>query len=260
MIAKSRFPIPEGASEVKDEYQLNLAHYELLHLKPRGTILFAGETKEITYQFFAGEKREEGIFARPDPSNSPAARRIFDQLEKQPKLECFVTITLLQFRLMFIATRAELTYGSNQKTLHFKFPETILKTHRRKFIRIPFNETFPAELRFQTEAGPQVRRLRDLSREGLRLILESGDESFIVPGARLKQTVLKVLNREMPVGLSVIAVHNGKTAGMKIIAIGEEDKVWIKDCIRVLMKQILNLKDPRFDDQIEHDEDPNKKT
>ena len=92
----------------------------------------------------------------------------------------------------------------------------------------------------------------------MRLLLEPGDEKLIVPGARLKQAVLKVLSREMSVGLSVITTQGSTSAGIRIIAISEEDKVWIRDCIRVLMKQILNLKDPRFDDQIEKDEDPNK--
>ena len=258
MISKTKFPIPEGVVEIQDEYQLNLAHYELLHLKPKGTILFAGETKEVPFQFFAGERQEEGILAKSTSNNNATARRVFDYLEKHPRLECFITITLLQFRFIFIASKAVVVYGANQRTLRFDFPKKILKTHRRKFIRIPFNESFPAELRFQTETGLKIRRLSDLSREGMRLLLEPGDEKLIVPGARLKQAVLKVLSREMSVGLSVITTQGSTSAGIRIIAISEEDKVWIRDCIRVLMKQILNLKDPRFDDQIEKDEDPNK--
>jgi hypothetical protein len=256
---KGKFPIPEGVVEIEDDYQLNLAHYELLHLKPKGTILFAGEPKEIAFQFFAGENREDGILARPAVHNSPNAKRIFDHLERYPRLECFITITLLQFRFIFIATQALVVYGNGQRTLRLNFPKKILKTHRRKFIRIPFNENFPAELRFHTEGGQLVRKLADLSREGMRLQLKEGDDKFIVPGARLKQAVLKVLNREMPVGLTVITVHGGTSAGIRILAISEEDKIWIRDCIRVLMKQILNLKDPKFDDQIERDEVPNKK-
>lgn len=56
----------------------------------------------------------------------------------------------------------------------------------------------------------------------------------------------------MPVGLAVIAVYPGQQVGMRIIAISEEDRVWMKDCIRVLMKQILKLPDC-LDDEIEKD-------
>ncbi len=252
MKTKGKFPIPDGVVEIDDEYQLNLAHYELLHLKPKGTILFLGEPKEIPFQFFAGETQDGGILARP-AVQSPAVRRVMDHLEKYPKLECFITITLLQFRFIFIAPMAVVVYGNGQRALKLAFPSKILKTHRRKFIRIPFNESFPAELRFHTEQGQFTRRLLDLSREGMRLQLEPGDDRSIVPGVRLKQAVLKVLNREMPVGLTVITVHGGTGAGIRIIAISEEDKIWIRDCIRVLMRQILNLKDPKMDDQIERD-------
>jgi hypothetical protein len=254
----SKFPLPDGVVEVTDDYQLNLAYYELLQLKPRGTILFASETKEVPFQFFAGENRSEGIFARPEANNA-AIRRVFDHLERYPRLEAYITITLLQFRLIFIAQQAHLVFGSNQRTLRFDFPTKILKTHRRKFIRIPFNESFPAQLKFQIEGGGTItRKLKDLSREGMALVLEPGDEAFIQPGSRLKQAVLKVLTREMAVGLSVVAVHSTGFAGIKIIAISEEDKIWIRDCIRILMKQILNLKDQKVDDQIEKDEDSNK--
>jgi hypothetical protein len=73
----------------------------------------------------------------------------------------------------------------------------------------------------------------------------------------MKQAVLRVLNREMPVGLNVMAVHGAESAGIKIVAISEEDKLWIRDCIRILMGQILGLDSKRFDDQIEKD-DSNK--
>jgi hypothetical protein len=259
MIPKSKFPIPEGVIEVDDDYQLNLAHYELLQLKPRGTIIFSGETKEMRFQFFAAENRDEGVFARLDEPLGAASRRIFDHIEKYPRVECFITITLLQFKLVFIAQRANIIYHATNKTLRFDFPTKILKTHRRKFIRIPFNDSFPASLRFQTAGGPITRKLRDLSREGMRLKMEDGDGSLIIPGIRLKQAVLILLNKEIPLGLSVVSIYPGNQAGLRIIAISEEDKVWIKDVIRVLMKQILNLDDPRFDDQIEKDVDPNKK-
>jgi hypothetical protein len=255
---KNKFPIPEGVTEVSDEYQLNLAHYELLQLKPRGTILFSGETKEINFQFFAGEERVDGIFGRLDEPLGSRSRAIFDHIEKYPRTECFITITLLQFKMVFIAPRANIVYSAQQKTLKFDFPLRILKTHRRKFIRIPFNETFPASLRFQTEGGPVTRQLKDLSREGMRLKMEPGDEAFVQKGLRLKQAVLKLLNKEIAIGLSVVSLYPNQQAGLRVIAISEEDKIWIKDVIRVLMKQILNLNDPRFDDQIEKDEEPNK--
>ena len=260
MIPKNKFPIPEGVVEVHDEYQLNLAHYELLQLKPRGTILFSGENKELRFQFFAAEDRNEGVFARLDEPLGSHSRRIFDYIEKNPSIESFITITLLQFKMVFIAPRANIVYHAQHKTLRFDFPRRILKTHRRKFIRIPFNDSFPAHIRFQTESGPIVRKLKDLSREGMRLKMEPGDETRIRQGGRLKQAVLMLLNKEIPLGLSVISIYPSATAGLKIIAISEEDKIWIRDVIRVLMKQILNLNDPRFDDQIEHDadNDPNK--
>jgi hypothetical protein len=256
MIPKHQFPIPEGVIEVKDDYQLNLAHYELLHLKPKGTILFAKETREIEFQFFATENKSDGIFARVDEPLSPNVKRILDYIEKYPRTECFVTVVLLQFKLVFIASKIEVVHGAKQRTFRFQFPDRFLKTHRRKFIRIPFNENFPAELRFQTEKGQQTRRLKDLSREGIRVKMEPTDGEYLVPGTRLKQASIKVLNREMPVGLTVVSVYSGQQVGMRILAISEEDKVWIRDCIRVLMKQILNLPDAPFDDEIERD--PNK--
>jgi hypothetical protein len=260
MIPKNKFPIPDGVVEVRDEYQLNLAHYELLKLKPRGTVLFAGEPKDLRFQFFATEDRNEGVFGRLDEPLNSNNRRIFEYIEKYPRIESFLTITLLQFKMVFIAPRANIVYHAQHKTLRFDFPRRILKTHRRKFIRIPFNDSFPAHVRFQTENGPVTRKLRDLSREGMRLKMEPGDDLIIRQGGRLKQAVLMLLNREIPLGLTVVSLYPGETAGLRIIAISEQDKIWIRDVIRVLMKQILNLDDPRFDDQIEHDDsnDPNK--
>jgi len=256
MIPKHRFPIPDGVVAVYDDYQLNLAHYELLQLKPRGTVLFSGEAKEIRFQFFAGEARSEGIFARLDEPMGHNTSRIFSYLEthSRPRVESLITISLLQFRLLFIAPRLEVIFGAPQKTIRFEFPSQILKTHRRKFIRIPFNENFPASLRFQTDNGPVVRKLKDLSREGMRILLEPGDELLLKKGKPLKQAVLKLLDKEIPLGVSVASLHSSSQAGLRMIAATEEDKVWIKDIIRVLMKQILNLNDPRFDDQIEKDE------
>lgn len=251
MNPKHEFPLPDGCTEVKDEYQINLAHYELSHLKPRGAILFAKEKEEIRFQFFADENRLNGIFARLDEPMNNNVKRIIEYVSRYPRTECFVSITLLNFKMIFIAPRVELVQGSKHKTFRFEFPHHFLKTHRRRYIRIPFNDTFPAEIRFETDQGTQTRRLRDLSREGMRVKLEEQDLQYFQPGARLKHAKLKVLNREMPVGVSVISQYPGLTAGMKIIAIGEEDKVWIKDCIRVLMKQILNLNDAPFDDEIE---------
>ena len=59
-----KFPIPEGVVEVSDENHLGLVHFELKKLKPKGSILFNGEKKEIQFQFFGGESREEGVFAK----------------------------------------------------------------------------------------------------------------------------------------------------------------------------------------------------
>ncbi len=245
------FPIPDGVSEVADEYQLNLCHYELLHLKPRGTILFAKEPKEIHFKFFAGKTREEGIYARLDDPMSPSVKRIMDYLEKYPRTECFIQVTLLQFKLIFTADRLSFVKGGQYKTLHFQFPPKLLKSHRRRFIRIPFNDQFPAELKFQTEAGLKICKLKDLSREGMRIQVQESEKKLLEPGTRLKMANLKVLTREMPVGLQVVAQYPGNRIGLRIIAISEEDRSWLKDCIRVLMKQILNLPDSPFDDQIE---------
>jgi hypothetical protein len=252
-MAKSGFPIPDGVTEVEDEYQLDLVHFELRNLKPKGTILFSGEAKEIGFQFFAGEHRADGVIAKLSNAQSPQARRIFDYLEKYTKIDALITVPLLQFKVMFLASRISVVYQNGQRHLKMLFPSKILKTHRRKYIRIPFNDKFPAELRFQTEKGTWVRKIKDLSREGMRIQLEPGDSAMIVPGFRMKQAVLKVLNREMPVGLNVMAVHDGESAGIKIVAISEEDKLWIRDCIRILMGQILGLDPKRFDDRIEKD-------
>ncbi len=248
------FPIPEGVAEVTDDYQKTLAHYELLHLKPKGTILFAKETRDISFQFFAGEARADGIFARLDEPMTPQVRRILDYIEKYPRTESFITMILLQFKMIYIANKIGFIHGAKQRTLHFAFPSRFLKTHRRKFIRIPFNDSFPAELQFQTDSGTHLRKLRDFSREGMRIKLEEGDQKFIVPGSRLRHATLKMLGREVPIGLTVIAVYPGNQAGLRILAISEEDRAWMKDVIRVLMKQILNLQDPPFDDQIEPDD------
>jgi hypothetical protein len=246
---KTEFPIPDGVTEVADEYQLNLCHYELQHLKPKGTILFAKETKELNFRFIAGANRAEGIYARLEDGMTPSVRRIMDYLEKYPRTECFIQMTLLQFKLIFVANQVNFVKGSQQKTLHFPFPEKLLKTHRRKFIRIPFNEQFPAELRFQTADGMKTCKVKDLSREGARIQIQDGDAQYLEPGSRLKLATLKVLNKEMPLGLQIVSHYPGNQVGLKIIAISEEDKAWIKDCIRILMKQILNL--PDMSDQIE---------
>lgn len=251
MNPKHEFPIPEGVVEVHDEYQLNLAHYELLHLKPKGTILFAKESKEIDFQFFATEDKKDGVFARIDGPMSPNTKRILDYVSKYPRTECYITIVLLQFKLVFIANRVEVVHGPKQMTFRFTFPDRFLKMHRRKFIRIPFSESFPAELRFNGPNGPEVRKLKDLSREGLRIQAEDEDKDYLVPGTRLKQATLKVLNRDMPVGLTVISTYPNQQVGLRILAISEEDRTWIRDCIRVLMKQILNLPDAPFDDELE---------
>jgi len=249
MSIPSNFPIPEGVSEVSDEYQLNLCHYELQHLKPKGTILFAKETKEIEFRFLTGEKREEGIFARLAEPMSPRVRRIMDYIERYPRTESFVSMTLLQFKLIFIAQSVGFVRAAQQRTIHFPFPEKLLKTHRRRFIRIPFNEQFPAFLSFQSPAGVKMARVKDLSRDGLRIQITDADVPLFEPGGRLRQATLKVLSRDMPVGLSIVAIYPGNQIGLRIIAISEEDQAWIKDCIRILMKQILKLPDSPVNDE-----------
>ena len=258
-MSKSGFPIPDGVVEVEDDFHLELVHFELKNLKPKGTILFTGETRELGFQFFAGEHRADGILARSNAPNSPHVKQLLDYLEKYSKLEGFVSLNLLQFKVMFLAARLSVFYQNGQRVIKLQFPSKILKTHRRKFIRIPFNDKFPAELRFQTEQGMVVRKLKDLSREGMKLALEPGDASFIIPGYRMKQAVLKVLNREMPVGLNVMSVYGTDSAGIKIVAISDTDKLWIKDCIRILMSQILGIDNQKITDEIGVT-DPNKKS
>ncbi len=244
------FPIPDGVTEVTDDYQLNLCHYELQHVKPKGTILFAKETKELNFRFVADQNRSDGIFARLDDPMTPSVRRVMDYLEKYPRTESFIQITLLQFKLFFTANQVNFVNGSQYKTIHFPFPAKLLKSHRRKFIRIPFNDQFPAELKFQSANGLKICKVKDLSREGVRIQVQDGDLELLVPGSRLKLANLKVLNREMPVGLQVVSHYPGNQVGLKIIAISEEDKAWIKDCIRILMKQILNLPESPLGDAL----------
>ncbi len=252
--SKHQFPIPDGVTEVSDEYQLNLCHYELQNLKPKGSILFANESKEITFRFIAGADRGEGIYARLDEPVSPNTKRVLEFIQKNPRTECFISINLLQFKLFFIANQINEVSGTQQKTLHFQFPEKLLKAHRRKYIRIPFNDQFPAELKFQTSDGPKVCHLKDLSREGMRIQIQDSDKPHLEPGTRLRLAVLKVLTREMPVGLQVMNTYPNNQVGLRIIAMSEEDKAWIKDCIRVLMKQILNLSDLPSGDALEKEQ------
>ncbi len=255
-MSKSPFPIPEGVTDISDAYQLGLVHFELKNLKPKGTILFSGEKKELPFQFFSGGEIADGFIARSVAASSAHTNRVLDSVERYSGMEAFVTLTLLQFKVMFLASRMKVEYQNGQRLLRIPFPGRLLKSHRRKFIRIPFNDSFPAELRFQTEKGPVVRKLRDLSREGMRIALEPGDSEFMVPGFRMKQAVLKVLNREMPVGLNVVAVHGAESAGIKIVAISDSDKLWIKDCVRILMGQILGIDNQKFSDELE----PGEKT
>lgn len=243
MSSSPKFPLPEGVIEIEGDYEINLVHYELLHLKPQGTILFSGEKKERKFQFFVTENKQDGIFARFNEPLSQQSRGLLDYLKKYPRTESFITITLLQFKLLFTAQQIMPVIGAKNHTFHFKFPEKIFKIHRRKFIRIPFNDAFPAELRFQTPEGLKIRKLKDLSREGVRVALEEGDSKYIYPGARIKGASLKVINKEVPLGLQVITVYPNLRAGCKIIAITETDRQWLKDCVRLLIKQILNLPD-----------------
>jgi hypothetical protein len=63
----------------------------------------------------------------------------------------------------------------------------------------------------------------------------------------------------MPVGLNVMSVYGTDSAGIKIVAISDTDKHWIKDCIRVLMSQILGIDNQKVTDEIGVAE-PNKKS
>lgn len=261
-IESKGFPIPDGVVEVTDEHSLDLVHFEFKNMKPKGTILFKMEKSEIPFQFFADDSREGWIFARPVNPNSVLLKSIAESLETYERYEGMVTVTLMQFRIIFLCSQFQVHYHNGTRHLKLRFPERILKMHRRKFIRIPFNEKFPAELKFQSEKGLISRKLKDLSREGMKIQLEPGDTDFIAAGYRPKQAVLKVLNREMPLGLNVMAVHGSASAGLKIVAISEEDKLWIKDVIRVLMGQILGLDVSKVDDALEKTEaaegSPNK--
>jgi hypothetical protein len=259
-LANKGFPIPDGVIEVTDEHSLDLVHFEFKNMKPKGTILFKMEKSEIPFQFFADETREGWIYARPVQPNSVRLRDITESLDTYERFEGMVTVTLMQFRIIFLCSRFQSHYQNGQRFLKMLFPDRILKMHRRKFIRIPFNERFPAELKFQTDKGMVTRKLKDLSREGMKIQLEPGDTEFMAAGYRPKQAVLKVLNREMPLGLNVMAVHGTVSAGLKIVAISEEDKLWIKDAIRVLMGQILGLDISKVDDQLEKDDSSSNKT
>ncbi|NDG85082.1 MAG: hypothetical protein EBX52_08605, partial [Proteobacteria bacterium] len=68
----------------------------------------------------------------------------------------------------------------------------------------------------------------------------------------------------MPVGLNVVSVYGSESAGIKIVAISDTDKNWIKDCIRILMGQILGINNPKISDEIGKTEsespEPGKKT
>ena len=253
MIKKQQFPVPEGVAEVDDEYSLNLIHYELLNLKPKGTILFAGEKSELHFQFFAGPSRADGLFARFEESGNIGVKRsgkhlpILDYLQKYPRTEGFVTIKLLQFRIMFLIQRLDRVIESKQFVFRMEFPTRFLQSHRRKYIRIPFNDAFPASLSFHTDKGVLNRKLKDLSREGLRIKLEAGDEALIPPGTRLKQATLNVLNREVVLGVIVVAHYPVQQAGLKIVAMSEDDQAWLREFVRVLMKQILKISDPKKD-------------
>ncbi len=253
MIKPNQFPVPEGVEEVTDETHLNLVHFELLNLKPRGTILFSGEKNELSFQFFAGETREEGLFARFEDSQTGSKRGgrhlpILDYLAKYPRTEGLVTIKLLQFRIMFLINRIEKVQESSSITFKMMFPSRFLKSHRRKYIRIPFNDAFPASLSFKTEQGVVTRKLKDLSREGMRLKLEKGDEVLIPPGTRLKQATLTLVNREVILGVMVVSHYPNQQAGLKILAMSEDDKAWLMEFIRVLMKQILKLPEANVTD------------
>ena len=255
-----QFQIPDGVVELTSEYEKNLVHYEILQLKPRGSILFAGETKEVQFQFIVTENREDGVYARLDEPLTQGTRRLMDYLSKYPRTEAYVTITLLQFRIMFVAPRTQFippAGASKERTLLFRFPEKLLKMHRRKYIRIPFNDAFPAELTFQAPDGTVLKRgLKDISREGMKLKIQPDDAKFLLPGTNLKNATLKLINHEMTIGVQVVNVYPGNFCGCKIFVMSEPDRIWLRDCIRVLIRQVLNLPDnTEVEDQLEKDDD-----
>ena len=82
------------------------------------------------------------------------------------------------------------------------------------------------------------------------------DVPLLKPGTRLKNATLKLINREIPIGVEVVSVYPGNQAGFKIIALAEEDRMWLRDCIRLMIRQILNLpENAEVDDQLEADEE-----
>ncbi len=248
----AHFQIPEGVTEITDDYQMNLIHYEILNSKPKGSILFAGENKEVKFQFYVSQNRDDGIIAKVDEPITPRLRQLLDYLSKYNRTEAYVTITLLQFKLMFISTRTEVISNTQNKSFAFRFPGRFLKMHRRKFIRVPLPENLVGELRFQTPTGLKVRRLKDLSREGLRIKIENEDLQVLTNGIRLKDATLVLLNREIPIGVQLVSTYPGNQAGFKIIALSQEDSVWLKDCIKVMIKKMLNLPDAaEVEDQLE---------
>ncbi len=235
------FKIPPEALAVDKPAEVNLVHFEMKQVKPRGTISVPGALRPVKFQFVVGETLSDGIYATLDEPIA-GVRPLVEELEKYPRLECLITITLLQSKILMVMPRHTLVAGSQVKTFHFGFPEKFMKMHRRRHIRIPFNEGFPAELRFQMPDERVIsRKLRDLSREGMRIKLEAQDQTCFKAGDRLKGATLKVLDKEIPMGLQVVAVYPGPQAGLKIIALSDSDKVWLKDVIRVLMAQLLKL-------------------
>lgn len=237
------FDLPKEAFEVDSDQERTFVHFEIQRVKPKGSILIKPD-EPFRFLFSAGgPSPRDGIFARAD-DHSLGMRTLTDQLERYPKFECLVMIPLLQCKIFFVPEKHILVAGSNPKSFHMPFPLKFWKMHRRKYIRIPFNDTFPAELKFQYADGTWVsRKIRDLSREGLRVRLEANDLPHIKTGERVKSSTLKILDREMPIGLQVVSIYPGSQVGLKMIALSEDDHTWLRDMIRILMKQILQLKD-----------------
>ena len=127
------FNIPPEAMAVDRLAEITLVHFEMKQVKPRGTITVKGALRPIRFQFVVGETLSDGIYATLDePLSGQGIRPIIEELEKYPRLECLLTITLLQSKILMIMPRHTFVAGSQAKTIHFPFPDKFMKVHRRR--------------------------------------------------------------------------------------------------------------------------------
>lgn len=246
----SDFNIPAEAFDVSGDKERQLIFFELKNIRPKGRIFLPREKEGVRFIFTpTGTEPDHGINAQLDETTQNG-KRFAEHLEKYPKQEVLVVMTLLQARIYFVAKQHKHVLSSQPKSFTLPLPSQFKKVHRRKFIRIPFNDNFPASVQFQLSNGKVVtRKLRDLSREGMKVKLEDEDVPFLKAGDRLKSSVLKILNREIALGLNIINVYPGPFMGLKMIALSQEDDAWVRDVIKLLMKQILKLSDSEIKEQ-----------